>query len=79
MKPFAFVQMFIVAMLLSGCASVFHDPLRNAYEAGEISDDEYQALLAERDEAFARSSPAHSEFLQTRLENQSKLPPWYTE
>jgi hypothetical protein len=76
MKSFTVVQMVVVAVLLTGCASVFQDPLRSAYEAGEISDEEYHALVAERDQAFARNSPAHTEFLHFRLENQSKLPPW---
>lgn len=76
MKYGVAMMLSALVLVLQGCALCRPDPLRTAYEEGQISSEEYQARCLERDEALARQSPAHSELLHSRLDNQSRLPPW---
>jgi hypothetical protein len=61
-------------LLLSGCRSLFADPLEAAYRSGSISTEEYNARRQVREERLARAAPAHWELRQLITQNQSKLP-----
>lgn len=75
MKSLHAITLFACVLLVSGCASMWSDPLRAAYDSGEISKEEYEARELEQEEALARSAPAYWELQYTISENRSSLPP----
>ena len=74
MKASSAILLFIGALVFTGCTSLFTDPLKVAYEAGEISREEYELGCVERDEALARDSSAHWELQQIISQNRANLP-----
>ena len=58
---------------LTGCSSIFHDPLQASYQSGEISQEEYARQSQEVEQGLARTSPAYWERQQTAEENRSQL------
>jgi len=64
------------AVCLSGCSSLFSDPLRTAYESGEISKEEYERRSREQEQSLARSSPAYWQREQTAAQNRAQLNPY---
>lgn len=73
MKHVSAISLLALALILTGCASLFSDPLQSAYESGQISKEEYETRRLERDEAMARKAPAHWQLQQSLSECHSKL------
>ena len=52
---------------------MFGDPIKAAYESGEISKEEYEALSRDKEASLAREDPAYWELDHTVSQARAKL------
>ncbi|MCU0788146.1 MAG: hypothetical protein MUC91_08155 [Verrucomicrobia bacterium] len=75
MKTLSFMVLLGLLAGQTGCSSLFHDPLKDAYVSGQISREEFKQQSEVIEQDLARTSPAFWERDHAAEVNRTELTP----